>query len=118
MRAILGQKKRCLYVVPFVSIVTEKEFYLQELLQDVNIKIGAFHSGSETGWTSSMDLAICTIEKASSLVNKLIEEQMYDELGFMIIDEFHLLMDSHRGYLLESLVSKIKFLQQKSEFKF
>ena len=37
-----------------------------------------------------MDLAICTIEKANSLMNKIIEEKVYFDISFFIIDEFHL----------------------------
>jgi replicative superfamily II helicase len=37
-----------------------------------------------------VDLAICTIEKANSLMNKIIEEKVYFDISFFIIDEFHL----------------------------
>ena len=39
-----------------------------------------------------MDLAICTIEKANSLMNKIIEEKVYFDISFFIIDEFHLVI--------------------------
>jgi DNA polymerase theta len=44
-------------------------------------------------WTPNCDIAICTIEKANSLVNKLIEEQLFFDVEFFIIDEFHLVQD-------------------------
>ena len=91
LRAILGFKKRAIYILPFVSIVTEKEKYLMKILENLNVKIIALHSQSENQWTQNTDLAICTIEKANSLFNKLIEEKLYFDIEFIIIDEFHLI---------------------------
>jgi len=44
LRAILGYKRRCMYILPFVSIVTEKEQYLTKICENVNMKIIALHS--------------------------------------------------------------------------
>ena len=54
-----------------------------------------------------MDLAICTIEKANSLVNKLIEERRYFDVEFIIIDELHMVQDQQRGFLLETIIIKL-----------
>lgn len=74
LRAILGFRKRAIYVLPYVSIVAEKTQYLSQLTENLNIKIIELHSQSEASWTPNVDLTICTIEKANSLLNKLIEE--------------------------------------------
>jgi DNA polymerase theta len=63
-------------------------------------------------WTPNCDIAICTIEKANSLVNKLIEEELYFDVEFFIIDEFHLVQDPQRGYLLETILAKLKTLEK------
>lgn len=112
LRSILGFKKRCMYVLPFVSIVTEKEQYLTKICENVNVKIISLHSQSENMWTQNTDLAICTIEKANSLINKIIEEKIYLDIEFFIIDEFHLLLDQGRGFLLESLISKLRTIER------
>ena len=57
------------------------------------MKIVELHAQSEKSWSPNVDLAICTIEKANSLLNKLIEEQLYFDVEFFIIDEFHLVQD-------------------------
>lgn len=44
LRSVLGMRKRALYVLPFVSIVTEKEVWLTKLLENVNVRLQAFHS--------------------------------------------------------------------------
>lgn len=37
-----------------------------------------------------MSVAVCTIEKANSLVNRLLEEGRLSELGIIVIDELHM----------------------------
>jgi DNA polymerase theta len=79
-----------MYVLPFVSIVTEKQGYLNRIAENINMKIIALHSQSESVWSPGVDIAICTIEKANSLMNRVIEEKVYFDISFFIIDEFHL----------------------------
>ena len=111
LKQILGFKKRALYILPYVSIVMEKEQYLSKLCQNINLKITQLHSLSNEQWTPSTDLGICTIEKANALVNKVIEEKLYFDIELFIIDEMHLLLDESRGFLLECLISKLKTIQ-------
>ena len=66
---------------------------------------------SDQQWTPGTDLAICTIEKANALINKVIEEKIYFDIELFIIDEMHLLLDEGRGYLLECLISKLRAIQ-------
>lgn len=44
LRAILGFKKRAIYVLPYISIVSEKTAYLTQLAENINLKIVALHS--------------------------------------------------------------------------
>ena len=89
LRSILGFGKRAIYVLPYVSIVAEKAQYLRRLTEYLNFSIVELHSQSDNFWSPNIDLAICTIEKANSLINKLIEEKRYFDIQFFIIDEFH-----------------------------
>lgn len=47
------------------------------------------------------------------IVFRLLEERNLDDIGTVIVDELHLLGDAHRGYLLELLLTKLKFICQK-----
>ena len=45
-------------------------------------------------------------------MNKLIEEQIYFDVSFFIIDEFHLIQDEQRGWMLETILSKLKTIEK------
>jgi len=72
--------------------------------------------GNETppGGLNSVDIAICTIERANSLINRLMEEGKISLLGCLVVDEMHMIGDASRGYLLELLLTKIRFLSAKN----
>ncbi|XP_039699075.1 DNA polymerase theta isoform X2 [Pteropus medius] len=115
LKRVLEMRKKALFILPFVSVAKEKKFYLQSLFQEVGIKVdGYMGSTSPKGHFSSLDIAVCTIERANGLVNRLIEENKLDLLGMVVVDELHMLGDSHRGYLLELLLTKICYITQKS----
>jgi superfamily II RNA helicase len=102
------------FVVPFVALAEEKAAYFQEMWQDMNIGVKAFHGdgGDITGNTLSEDIevAVCTIERANILLTQLLDEGREDQLKMVVVDEVHMLTDAHRGFLLEVMLSKVKYL--------
>lgn len=114
IKAILERKKKVLFILPFVAVVREKMFYLQEILETSGIRVEGFMgSYHPPGGFESIQVAICTIEKANNIINRLLEENKLCEIGAVVVDEMHLLGDSHRGYLLELLLTKIKYMCNK-----
>lgn len=63
-----------------------------------------------SGGFSTTHIAIATIEKANSLINHLMEEKELINLGAVIVDELHLVGDPNRGYLLELLLTKLRYM--------
>ncbi|XP_055965104.1 DNA polymerase theta [Sorex fumeus] len=117
LKRVLEIRKKALFILPFVSVAKEKKYYLQSLFQEVGIKVdGYMGSTSPAMHFSSLDIAVCTIERANGLINRLIEENKLDLLGIVVVDELHMLGDSHRGYLLELLLTKICYITRKSTF--
>lgn len=116
IKTILERQKKVIIILPFVSIVREKMFYLQDILSSSGIRVEGFMgSQSPPGGLQAVHVAICTIEKANSLVNKLLDEGSIAELGAIVVDELHLLGDPSRGYILELLLTKIKYVSSKSD---
>ena len=114
LKCVLELRKKVLIILPFVSIAHEKSNYLQQILEPSGVKVGGFMgSQSPAGGFASVDIAICTIEKANSLVNRLLEENSTHQLGVVIVDELHMIGDHHRGYLLELLLTKLMFVHCK-----
>ncbi|EZA60981.1 DNA polymerase theta [Ooceraea biroi] len=111
IKTILERKKKVIFILPFVSVVREKMYYLQDLLSDSGIRVEGFMGGAvPPGGFATTHVAVATIEKANSLVNRLMEENDLSSLGAVIIDELHLLGDPNRGYLLELLLTKLKYM--------
>ncbi|MBN3292061.1 DPOLQ polymerase, partial [Polypterus senegalus] len=114
LKRVIESRKKALFILPFVSVAKEKMYYLQNLFQEANVRVeGYMGSMSPAGGFSSWDVAICTIEKANGLINRLIEENKMDLLGIVVVDELHMLGDASRGYLLELLLTKIRYVVQK-----
>lgn len=72
---------------------------------------GFMGSHTPPGGFVSVDIAVCTIEKANSLLNRLLEEnKVLHSLAMVVVDEIHMIGDPHRGYLLELFLTKIRYI--------
>ncbi|XP_013868724.1 DNA polymerase theta isoform X2 [Austrofundulus limnaeus] len=114
LKRVLVTRRKALFILPFVSVAKEKMHYLQSVFEEAGIRVGGYMgSTSAAGGFTTLDVAVCTIEKANSLINRLIEEDNMDLLGMVVVDELHMVGDSGRGYLLELLLTKIRYIAQK-----
>lgn len=113
LKCVLERRKKVMIILPFVSVAHEKENYLRSIFEPQGVRVGGFMGNqSPVGGFAGVDIAICTIEKANSLVNHLLEERGVHELGTVVVDELHMIGDRHRGYLLEILLTKIMFIER------
>ncbi|GJP94739.1 hypothetical protein CBS115989_938 [Aspergillus niger] len=141
-RIIENPGRKAILVLPYVALVQEKLKWLRRIVQDVekitldaedqavneklyhhrwnklqrSIRVTGYYGGSRTAasWADT-DIAVCTIEKANSLINSAIEECSIGDLGVVVLDELHMLDDEHRGYLLELMVTKLLLLRQRTQ---
>lgn len=72
-----------------------------------------YHGGCSARSFDTVDVAICTIEKANAIVNRLLEQRKIDCLGCIVVDEVHQISDPDRGYRIELLLAKILFVDRK-----
>jgi replicative superfamily II helicase len=77
IRHTVNLKKKCIVILPFVSIVNEKTKHFRKILADEKVEIGCFHSGARA--PELWDIAVCTIEKVRSPKrDELTEGQLVD----------------------------------------
>ena len=62
---------------------------------------------------SKVRLAVCTIEKANSIVNRLLQAGTEDQISMVVVDEIHMIGDTSRGWTLETMLTKLRYIQQK-----
>lgn len=94
--------------------LTNSIFGSQDLLRSSGIRVEGFFGGhTAPGGFENTDIAICTIERANAIVNRLLEQKNIDAIGMLVVDEVHLISDSNRGYILELLLTKILFCSRK-----
>lgn len=99
--------------------VITKYFFLaiifQRMFGEAGVKVDGFMgSQAPTKGFDSIDIAVCTIEKANGLVNRLMEAGKLHNVGVIVVDEMHLIGDTSRGYLLELLLTKVLYMSGKS----
>ncbi|KAJ8751696.1 hypothetical protein K2173_025862 [Erythroxylum novogranatense] len=110
LRRVISTGKIALLVLPYVSICAEKAEHMEGLLEPLGKHVRSYY-GNQGGGTLPRDtsVAVCTIEKANSLINRLLEEGRLSEVGIIVIDELHMVGDQSRGYLLELMLTKLRY---------
>jgi POLQ-like helicase len=114
LHCLLVRKKNCIFIMPFVSIVQEKVQLMQPFGEHLNFNVeeyaGVKGNLPPIKRLKKCTLYICTIEKANSLINSLIEADRLDsEIGLVVADEMHMIGDGPRGAIYEILLSKYKY---------
>ncbi|KAG4027322.1 hypothetical protein MFRU_031g00700 [Monilinia fructicola] len=134
-KIIQNPEKKALLVLPYVALVQEKLRWLRKVVEGISketsaresrwpsmwrnrgdentIRVTGFYGGSKSKSTwADMDIAVCTIEKANSLVNAAIDDCSIGNLGVVVMDEIHFINDESRGYILELMATKLLSLEQ------
>uniref|UniRef100_A0A2K5CWA9 DNA-directed DNA polymerase n=1 Tax=Aotus nancymaae TaxID=37293 RepID=A0A2K5CWA9_AOTNA len=120
LKRVLEMRKKALFILPFVSVAKEKKYYLQVIVcfQEVGIKVDGLYGQhlSQQAFHLPWMLQSAQYERANGLINRLIEENNIWKifLGMVVVDELHMLGESHRGYLLELLLTKICYITRKT----
>jgi DNA polymerase theta len=108
LRCLTNQKKKALFILPFVALIHEKAKALRDFGRDLNFPVEEYCATQGLlPPPPNAQLAIATPEKANSYVNGLFEENRISELGLVVVDEFHMVGEAGRGATLEVLLAKL-----------
>ncbi|XP_076065262.1 DNA polymerase theta [Oratosquilla oratoria] len=115
VKKVIESGKKGIFILPFVSVAREKMNNLKKLLSVAGVRVEGFMgSQGPPGGLQRTDVAVCTIEKANNIINRLLEGKGLGDLGIIVVDELHMLGDPHRGYLLELLLTKVMYVCKKA----
>ena len=93
LKRVLETKKKAVFILPYVAVSREKVVSLDAVYGEAGLKVGGFmgsYSHSPPGGFAAVDVAVCTIEKANSMINRLVEEGRTGEVACVVIDEMHM----------------------------
>eukprot|EP00826_Nyctotherus_ovalis_P037194 TRINITY_DN3378_c0_g1_i8.p1 TRINITY_DN3378_c0_g1~~TRINITY_DN3378_c0_g1_i8.p1 ORF type:complete len:543 (+),score=52.14 TRINITY_DN3378_c0_g1_i8:61-1689(+) len=103
---------KVVYVVPYVSLLSEKHEKLEILFSPLTLSVLSLLGNKPYNLFDKADIILCTIEKASQLIYGLIETCELSKISMVVIDEVQFVGDEQRGSLLETLIAKILYCQQ------
>lgn len=80
-KTVLTLRKQALFVLPYVSLVLEKEKYFKSMVRSFNrsqpvnqrISVRGFYGDLQQSKSFRESILICTIEKANGILNSLIQ---------------------------------------------
>ena len=101
---------KAIYALPFVALAAEKVTDFEARFSRFNVR--PFFQNVGGSDFSKGSIAVCTYEKAHSIINSAIKGRYDDKIKLVVIDEVHMIGDETRGIVLESLIMKLKALRQ------
>ncbi|KAJ8678685.1 hypothetical protein QAD02_014472 [Eretmocerus hayati] len=115
LRELHCKQKNAMFVLPFVALVQEKIQSITPFALEMNFLVEEY--AAEKGQypprkrRKKNSLYVCTIEKAQTIINCLIELDRLNEIGIIVVDELHLLGENGgRGATLECLLTKVMYV--------
>ncbi len=99
---ILNKGKKVLYLVPLKALASEKYKALKGKYEGVRVATSYGDLDEVDPRLGQADLIITTTEKMDSLLRHRIP--WVSEIGYVVVDEIHLLNDPSRGPTLEVLI--------------
>jgi len=136
-RVLDDRDAKAILVLPYVALVQEKVRWLRNVVDGISrqkhlgqqspegqklwaaradkdtVRVVGFYGGNKIRSTwADFDIAVCTMEKANSLVNTAIEDCSITKLKAIVLDECHMIDDGHRGYILELMTTKLLCIDQ------
>jgi ATP-dependent Lhr-like helicase len=110
-----------LYIAPLKALINDQTRRLESLAEITNLKVTPWHGDvSRSIKKKQLDdpsgILLITPESLESLLMSKMGwcSKAFQELQYIIIDEFHVFLGTERGQQLQSLMSRLEFLLQKT----
>jgi helicase len=100
----LSQKKKAIYVAPMRALISEKFDDFKKDYPDIKAALSMGDYNEKDSNLSSYDVIFVSTEKLDSLLRHPNNSYL-GNIGCIIYDEIHLLLDSERGPTLEFLIT-------------
>ncbi|XP_037930129.1 helicase POLQ-like [Teleopsis dalmanni] len=117
LREIICREKNVLFILPYVSIVQEKVSAMSPFAISLNFIVDEYTSGKGKCPPSKRikrkSIYIASIEKGAILLDSLIDAGRANEIGLVVVDELHLIGEKGRGSVLETMLTKVMFINAK-----
>jgi len=104
-----------IYALPFVSLASEKTIEFRKRFFKHNVR--PFYQNIGGNDFKRGSIAICTYEKAHSILNSCMKEGYISKIQTIVIDEIHMIGDENRGPVVESLIMKCLLLCSKHNIR-
>jgi replicative superfamily II helicase len=102
---------KVVYAVPFVALASEK--YSELAQRFFRFEVRPFYHNIGGPDFRRGNIAVCTYEKAHSLLNAAQVGRYGDRIKLIVIDEIHILGDEGRGAVVEALIVKALFMNSR-----
>jgi replicative superfamily II helicase len=95
---------KAIYAVPFVALASEKYDEMSDRF--FKFQVRPFYQNVGGSDFRRGHIAVCTYEKAHSLINAAVQGKYSHLIKLIVIDEVHILGDEGRGAVIEALIAK------------
>ena len=100
---------KAIYALPFVALANEK--YSEYTKRFYKFTVRAYYQNVGGPDFRRGSIAICTYEKAHSIINFALIGKYADKIKLVIIDEIHMIGEEHRGAVIEALIVKLLLMR-------
>ncbi|KAH0794554.1 DEAD/DEAH box helicase family protein [Histomonas meleagridis] len=100
---------KAIYALPFVALANEKYNEFKRRFSGFSVR--PFYQNIGGSDFRRGNIAVCTYEKAHTILNAAQIGRYSDSIKLVIIDEIHVMSDEHRGAVIEALILKLKLME-------